>query len=102
MSVSPAQNCAKPSPVPGPATEMATSAFSAANLSALPAEIGSTVDEPEIVIEFDAPLLVPPSPPPHAAMTIAKATSGATRRHDCNMAAASSWLCAGSKVRATV
>ena len=47
MSVSPAQKRAKPSPVPGPSTVMATSGLDSANAAAAAAEIGSTVDEPE-------------------------------------------------------
>ena len=47
MSVSPAQNWAKPSPVPGPETDTATPGFRSAKASPAAIEIGSTVDEPE-------------------------------------------------------
>jgi hypothetical protein len=47
MSVSPAQNLTKPSPVPGPSTVNAKPGFWAANASATPVLMGSTVDEPE-------------------------------------------------------
>ena len=48
MSVSPEQNFLKPSPVPGPSTVMPTSGFSARKASALSADTGSTVDDPEM------------------------------------------------------
>ena len=50
MSVSPAQNFLKPSPVPGPSTVYLKSGLAAAKASATPVEIGSTVDEPETLI----------------------------------------------------
>ena len=50
-SVSPAQKRAKPSPVPGPSTVIATSGLAAANSPAAAAEIGSTVDEPDTAID---------------------------------------------------
>ena len=53
MSISPLQKSSKPSPVPGPSTLMATSGFVSLKISATTDEIGSTVDEPEIVIEPD-------------------------------------------------
>ena len=51
MSVSPAQNCLKPSPVPGPLILYLKSGLLAASASAIAVEIGSTVDEPETLIE---------------------------------------------------
>ena len=51
MSVSPVQNILKPSPVPGPSTVYLKSGFVAAKASATPVEIGSTVEEPETLIE---------------------------------------------------
>src|SRR5687767_9633151 len=59
ISVSPAQNRAKPSPVPGPSTEYWTSGFPAVKSSATMDVIGSTVDEPEITISPASPS--PPS-----------------------------------------
>src|SRR5262245_1269840 len=56
MSVSPAQKRAKPSPVPGPSTVMATSGLESENTAAAAAEIGSTVDEPEIASSPDRPV----------------------------------------------
>ena len=50
-SISPAQNCANPSPVPGPSTVIARSGFSSENAAPTAAEIGSTVDEPETAID---------------------------------------------------
>ena len=50
-SVSPAQNSLKPSPVPGPSTEISTLPFWPMKSSATRAVMGSTVDEPEMVIE---------------------------------------------------
>ncbi len=58
MSVSPAQNFLKPSPVPGPSTVYLKSGFVAANASATPVEMGSTVDEPETKI---SPETLPPA-----------------------------------------
>ena len=57
MSVSPAQNFLKPSPVPGPSTVKVKPGLAAAKASATPVEIGSTVDEPETLI---APVTAPP------------------------------------------
>ena len=51
MSVSPAQNSLKPSPVPGPSTVTDTSGAMSSNSSATRIEIGSTVDEPEMNTE---------------------------------------------------
>jgi len=53
MSVSPAQNSLKPSPVPGPSTVTDTSGATSSNSSATRIEIGSTVDEPEMFTEPD-------------------------------------------------
>jgi hypothetical protein len=53
MSVSPAQNFLNPSPVPGPSTLIPTSGCPARNASALIALIGSTVDDPEMMIDPD-------------------------------------------------
>ena len=58
MSVSPAQNFLKPSPVPGPSTVNLKSGFVAAKASATPVEMGSTVDEPETKI---SPATLPPA-----------------------------------------
>ncbi len=58
MSVSPAQNFAKPSPVPGPSIVYLKSGLLSASASATPVEIGSTVDEPETLIE---PVTAPPA-----------------------------------------
>jgi len=79
MSVSPSQNLAKPSPVPGPSTDIATAGLSALNAAATLDEMGSTVDDPETSIDDD------PEPPPaadasvellpHAVATIASAMS---------------------------
>src|SRR5690242_18852987 len=66
MSVSPAQNFLKPSPVPGPSTVYLKSGLLAASASATPVEIGSTVDEPETRIE-------PLTGPPAAALPLAPA-----------------------------
>ena len=46
MSASPAQNLAKPSPVPGPSTETDTPGAMSAKASPTAIEIGSTVDDP--------------------------------------------------------
>ena len=66
MSVSPLQNSANPSPVPGPSTLIATFGLVSLKSSATSDEIGSTVDEPEITIvpvrSADPP--VAPVPPP--------------------------------------
>ena len=51
MSVSPSQNRAKPSPVPGPSTVMATPGEAALNASWMAVVMGWTVDEPEMVME---------------------------------------------------
>src|SRR6476469_3186373 len=51
MSVSPLQNVLKPSPVPGPVTVKLKPAFDALTSSATAVEMGSTVDEPETLIE---------------------------------------------------
>ena len=51
MSISPLQKSSKPSPVPGPSTLIATSGFVSLKISATTDEIGSTVEEPEIVID---------------------------------------------------
>src|SRR5918996_2201966 len=83
MSVSPAQKSSKPSPVPGPSTDIWTPPFSAENFSAFAAEIGSTVEDPETVIEPDssgswapASVAVPSSSsPPQAAATRAIANA---------------------------
>src|SRR5215213_9107282 len=58
MSVSPAQNFLKPSPVPGPSIVYLKSGLLAASASATPVEIGSTVDEPETMM---LPLTAPPA-----------------------------------------
>ena len=50
MSVSPLQNNWKPSPVPGPSTVMLTSGACSLKSSWTRTEIGSTVDEPEMVM----------------------------------------------------
>ena len=50
MSISPAQNLAKPSPVPGPSTTIATPGAMSAKASPAAIEIGSTVDEPDTEI----------------------------------------------------
>ncbi len=55
MSVSPAQKRLKPSPVPGPSIVGLKSGFDAMNASATPVEMGSTVDEPETLIEPEIP-----------------------------------------------
>ena len=71
MSVSPAQNFLKPSPVPGPSIVYLKSGLLAASASATPVEIGSTVDEPETLIE-------PVTAPPVAALALsAGALAGA-------------------------
>ena len=97
MSVSPEQNSAKPSPVPGPSTEIATPGFAAENFSALTAEMGSTVEEPEITtlpsrspegVSVAAVVSVPAvvvvgsasSSSPQAAATSASASNSATTR----------------------
>ena len=49
MSVSPSQNSLNPSPVPGPSTVTETSGATSSNSSATRIEIGSTVEEPEMV-----------------------------------------------------
>ncbi len=59
MSVSPLQNNSKPSPVPGPSTEISTSGFASLNFSATSVLIGSTVEEPEMT-------RTPPVPPPES------------------------------------
>ncbi len=46
MSVSPSQNSAKPSPVPGPST-VASTPEQSSSFSPTAAEMGSTVEEPE-------------------------------------------------------
>src|SRR6476661_8085769 len=51
MSVSPVQNTLKPSPVPGPLTVNEKWGFDAARASATPVEIGSTVEDPDTLIE---------------------------------------------------
>ncbi len=51
MSVSPAQNSAKPSPVPGPSTVMPTPGDPMLNASWTAVVMGWTVDEPVMVIE---------------------------------------------------
>jgi hypothetical protein len=56
MSISPAQKRAKPSPVPGPSTVIATPGFASLNAACAAAEIGSTVDEPEIEISPSTPV----------------------------------------------
>jgi hypothetical protein len=58
MSVWPSQNSSKPSPVPGPSTAMSTLLFSPVKASAASDVIGSTVDDPEMLIEPET------SPPP--------------------------------------
>ena len=95
MSVSPAQNRANPSPVPGPSTEMFTSGSTSLNSSWTRTEIGSTVDEPEITMSPDRPppsagssagssaagsSAVSSSSPPQAASTRAAATAPAAAR----------------------
>ena len=90
MSVSPLQKRTNPSPVPGPSTLTCTSGFCPENSSATRFEIGSTVDDPETVIEPDkAPPPVAPvvpvlplapallSDPPHAAAISEKASTPA-------------------------
>ncbi len=58
MSVSPAQKRAKPSPVPGPSTLMATLGFCSLKSSLTRVEMGSTVEEPEMTI---SPEMSPPA-----------------------------------------
>src|ERR687897_2918542 len=58
MSISPSQKSVNPSPVPGPSTAMLTSGFSPLKASAASDEIGSTVYEPEMLIDPET------SPPP--------------------------------------
>ena len=48
ISVSPLQNSAKPSPVPGPSTKPVTPGWRAVNASKTRLLIGRTVDDPEI------------------------------------------------------
>ena len=77
MSVSPAQNFLKPSPVPGPSTVMPTPEFAFENSSATRAEIGSTVDEPEM-------RMVPlePSPPPESGVSSLLDAAGGGDEHE--------------------
>ena len=90
MSVSPAQNFLKPSPVPGPSTVYSKPGFASLNSRATPDEIGSTVDEPETKIEPEtappasglpaappsvAGAVVAPEPPPQAATKSAVASA---------------------------
>src|SRR5918996_1775881 len=69
MSISPLQNSSKPSPVPGPSTAMSTPSFSVMNASAASEVMGSTVDEPEMLIEPET------SPPPPSAGALAEPPS---------------------------
>jgi hypothetical protein len=80
MSVSPLQKSSKPSPVPGPLTLISTSEpNSSLKISATTDEIGSTVEDPEIVIDpVSSPSFVSSVPSPHAAATSASASSAAT------------------------
>ncbi len=83
MSVSPSQNRTNPSPVPGPSTVIETSEdTSSLKSSATRLVIGSTVEEPEIVmvplrswaVEPLAPPVLP-VPPPLSSLLQAAATS---------------------------
>src|SRR5688500_9917821 len=49
MSVSPSQNSTNPSPVPGPSTVAATPEPQSSSFSPTAAEMGSTVEEPEML-----------------------------------------------------
>ena len=86
MSVSPSQNRTNPSPVPGPSTVIETSEdTSSLKSSATRLVIGSTVEEPEIVmvplrswaVEPLAPPVLP-VPPPSSSLLHAAATSDST------------------------
>src|SRR3954454_1062553 len=68
MSVSPAQNFLNPSPVPGPSTVYVKPELDAASASATAVEIGSTVDEPETLIEPETAAAALPSLALSAAM----------------------------------
>ncbi len=86
MSVSPAQNLANPSPVPGPSTDVATPGLAPSKASPTRAVIGSTVEDPDTTMLPDRSPPVPPSvvtgsspdvvvvspSPPHAATTSAR------------------------------
>ena len=79
MSVSPPQNSSKPSPVPGPSTEMLTSGLSALKPSAAAELMGSTVEEPEMTTSPETPDSGSPGVPPassQAAIAAAKSSSG--------------------------
>jgi hypothetical protein len=94
MSVSPAQKRSNPSLVPGPVTSIATSAdTSSLNSSAISAEIGSTVEDPEMItvplsgsIDSAGSVGLPPEvgvavePPEQAATTNDAASVRAPRR----------------------
>jgi len=56
ISISPAQNSANPSPVPGPSTVMATPGEPTLNSSWTAVEMGCTVDEPEMVMLPSSPV----------------------------------------------
>ena len=101
MSVSPSQNSLNPSPVPGPSTVTETPGATSSNSSATRIEIGSTVEEPEMVTPpdtaADADALSPPLDelPPQAAAISRKLApmAGSTRRrcHDLRTKYLSYW-----------
>jgi hypothetical protein len=76
MSVSPLQNVLKPSPVPGPSTATWTPGLAPLNFSATRELIGSTVEEPEILIEPASCCPPPDAAPPPSSLP----PSGAGRR----------------------
>ena len=57
MSVDPSQNSLKPSPVPGPSTDTSAPGLTPMKSSAANAVIGSTVEDPEMMID---PFTEPP------------------------------------------
>ena len=101
MSVSPSQNSLNPSPVPGPSTVTDTSGATSSNSSATRIEIGSTVEDPEMVTlpdtAADSDVLSPPLDelPPQAAAISRKLApmAGSTRRrcHDLRTKYLSYW-----------
>src|SRR5919106_4350616 len=86
MSVSPLQNSSKPSPVPGPSTATVTPELAIENCSATSDVMGSTVEEPETLMEPESssselplPLeFVSESSSPQAASTSAAAAATAS------------------------
>ena len=85
MSVSSAQKRAKPSPVPGPSTEVATPGFAESNASPTRALMGSTVEEPEMTIwplssDVSSPTVVVVSSPAAVVVVVSSVVHAANVR----------------------